>query len=61
MRICLPLTRGFSSAFSSKGIVKTRHTINERPVSIKHDRNLTSLYPDFVFKAKQLMRRAIVE
>ena len=49
------------SAFSSKGIVKIRHKMNEQPISIKHDRDLTSLYPDFVFKEKQLMRKVIVE
>ena len=40
------------SAFSSKGIVKIRHTMNERPISIEHDRDLTWLYPDFIFKEK---------
>ena len=40
------------SAFSSKGIVKIRHTLNERPTSIEHDKDLTSLYPGFVFKEK---------
>ena len=40
------------SAFSSKGIVKIRCTMNEQPISIEHDRDLTSLYPDFIFKEK---------
>ena len=40
------------SAFSSKGIVKICRTMNERPISIEHDRDLTSLYPDFIFKEK---------
>ena len=38
------------SAFNSKGIVKIHHTMNERTISIEHDRDLTSLYPDFIFK-----------
>ena len=38
--------------FSSKGIVKICRTMNEQPISIKHGRDLTSLYPDFVFKEK---------
>ena len=40
------------SALSSKGIVKIRHTMNERPISIEHDKDLTSLYLNFVFKEK---------
>ena len=40
------------SAFSSKGIVKIRCAMNERPISIEHDRDLTSLYPDFVINEK---------
>ena len=47
-------------AFSSKGIVKICRTMNEQPIPIKLGRDLTSLYPDFVFKEKQLMRRAVV-
>ena len=48
-------------AFSSKDIMKICCTINEWLISIEHERDLTSLYLDFVFKEKQLMRRAIVE
>ena len=37
------------SSWSSKGIVKLRCTMNERPISIMHDSGITDLYPDFVF------------
>ena len=40
------------SAFSSNGIVKIRRTMNERPISIEHDRDLIPPYPDFIFKEK---------
>ena len=40
------------SAFSSKGIVKFCHTMNEQRISIEHGRDLTSLYPDFTFKER---------
>ena len=51
---CRELTRAskIHSAFSSKGIVKVCCTMNERPNSIEHDRELTSLYLHFVFKEK---------
>ena len=60
VRICLVLTGGLlgrraseiHSSFSSKGIVKIRRTMNERPISIEHDRDLIPLYPDFIFKGK---------
>ena len=63
MRICLPVTRGWKcrelrraskihSTFSSEDIEKIRRTMNERPISIEHDRDLTSLCPDFIFKEK---------
>ena len=35
--------------------------MNERPISIKHYRDLTSIHPNFVFKEQQLMRTAAVE
>ena len=38
------------SAFSSKGIVKFCHRMNEQPISTEHGRDLTSLYPDSIFK-----------
>ena len=60
---CIELRRAskIHSAFSSKGVVKIRRTMNKRPISIERDRDLTSPYPDFAFKEKQLMRRAVVE
>ena len=45
------------SAFSSKFILKIQCTMNELPFSIKHGKDLTSLYPDFVFKEKQNKKR----
>ena len=41
------------SSWSSKGIVKLRCTMNECPISIMHDSDITDLYPDFVFRAGQ--------
>ena len=49
------------NAFSLKGVVKIHSIMNEQPISIEHDRDLTSLYLDFAFKEIQLMRRAAVE
>ena len=40
------------SYWSAKGVVKIRRTMNERSISITHDTNIASLYPDFVFKVK---------
>ena len=40
------------STFSSKGIAKIHCTMNEPPTFIEHDRDLTPLYPDFIFKEK---------
>ena len=37
------------STWSSKEILKLRPTMNERPISIKHDSDIADLYPDFVF------------
>ena len=40
-------------SWSSKGIVKLRRTMNERPISIMHDSDITDLYPDFVLSEGQ--------
>ena len=40
------------SCWSAKDIVKIRRTMNERPITITHDTDITSLYPDFVFKVR---------
>ena len=41
------------SSWSSKGILKLRHTMNERLISIMHDSDIADLYPDFVFREGQ--------
>ena len=41
------------SSWSSKGIVKLRRSMNERPISIMHDSDIADLYPDFVFRERQ--------
>ena len=41
------------SSWSSKGIMKLRHTMNEHPISIMHDSDIADLYPDFVFRERQ--------
>lgn len=33
-------------------IVKLRHTVNERLISIDHDDRIATLYSDFVFKQR---------
>ena len=42
----------FHNCWSSKGVVKIRHTMNERALSIDSEKDLTVLYPDFVFKGR---------
>ena len=37
------------NCWSSNGVVKIRCTMNERAFSIDSEKNLTMLYPDFVF------------
>ena len=49
------------SAFSSKFILKIQCTMNELPFSIEHGKDLASLYPDFVFKEKHIIRRDVAE
>ena len=52
----LKRARKSHSSWSSKGIVKLRHTMNERPISTMHDSDIIGLYPDFVFKERQNQR-----
>lgn len=40
------------SSQSFMDIVKLRHTVNERPISIDHDDRIATLYSDFVFKQR---------
>ena len=41
------------SSWSSKGVVKLRRSINERPISIMHGSDIVDLYHDFVFRERQ--------
>ena len=52
---CRELERASKShnSWSSKGIVKLRRTMNERPISIMDDSDITHLYPDFIFREGQ--------
>ena len=34
----------------SPRVIRITRTVNERPLSIKNDNDLKSLYPDFVFR-----------
>ena len=43
------------STWSAQGVIRIRRTANERALSIKNDNDLKSLYPDFVFRDRQLM------
>ena len=38
------------NCWTSKGIIKLKRTINELPISVDHESEIKSLYPDFVFK-----------
>ena len=48
----LKRARLIHSCWSSKGVVKIRRTMNERALSIDSEKDLTVLYPDFVFKGR---------
>ena len=48
----LKRARLIHSCLSSKDVVKIRHTMNERALSIDSEKELTVLYPDFVFKRR---------
>ena len=43
------------STWSVWDLIKIRRTANERTLSIKNDNDLTSLYPEFVFRDSLLM------
>ena len=48
----LKRARLIHSCWSSQGVVKIRRTMNERALSIDSEKDLTVLYPDFVFKGR---------
>ena len=54
LRECRELKRGrlIHSCWSSKGVVKIRCTMKEHALSIVSEKDLTVLYPDFVFKGR---------
>ena len=35
---------------SSKGLIKIRRSMNEKPIPIEHENDIFNLYPNFVFK-----------
>ena len=41
------------STWSSKGVIKSRRTMNECVISIEEEIKLSNLYPDFFFREKQ--------
>ena len=49
---CIELKRAtlIHSYCSSKGVVKIRHTMNERALSIDSEKDLAVLYPHFVLR-----------
>ena len=49
----LKTARPIHTCWSSKGVVKIRHTMNKRALSIDYEKDLTVLYPDFVFKGRE--------
>ena len=48
----LKRARVIHSCWSSEGVVKIRRTMNEHALSIDSKKDLTVLYPDFVFKGR---------
>ena len=38
------------STWSSKGLIKIRRSMYEKPISIEHENDIFNLYPNFVFK-----------
>ena len=48
----LKRARLIHSCWSSKVVVKIRRTMNERALSIDSEKDLTVLYPDFIFKGR---------
>ena len=49
----LKRARVIHSCWSSEGVVKIRRTMNEHALSIDSKKDLTVLYPDFVFKGRE--------
>ena len=49
---CKELKRANSihSTWSSKGLIKIRRSMNEKPMPIEHENGIFNLYPKFVFK-----------
>ena len=37
------------STWSSKGLIKIRRSINEKPLPIEHENDIFNLYPNFIF------------
>ena len=60
---CMYLKRAskINSTFSSKGIVKISHAMNEQPIPTEYNIDLKILYPNFVLKEKQSKKRVVVE
>ena len=48
----LKRARLIHSCWSSKGVVKIRRLMNKRVLSVESEKDLTVLYPDFVFKGR---------
>ena len=42
------------SSLGFRGVIKLRRTMNEKPVNITNEATLSELYPDFVFRAKEM-------
>ena len=40
------------NCWTSKGIIKLKRTMKERPISADHESEIKSLDPDFVFKER---------
>ena len=41
-----------NSTWSSKGLIKVRRSMNEKPIPIEHENDIFNLYTNFLFKEK---------
>ena len=48
----LKRARKIHNSWSNKGIIEFRRTMNERPISVDHESEIKTLYPDFIFKER---------
>ena len=45
---------------TSKEIVKLKRMVNEQPISVEHESEIKSLYPNFVFKERDRLSWGVI-